>query len=98
MNINIQTQANNGHLILYILDSKENELIKLRDNDSGGCMLVPGKTYRLEWHVWASEPADYLIDATVTPDNNAFTPFTWSPPQSKYLIPHQDMGGFYFTV
>jgi hypothetical protein len=98
MNIDVQTQANNGHLILYVLDSKNNKLIELRDSTSGSCMLVPGKTYRFEWHVWSSNSADYTIDAKVIPNNNSFPPLHWGPPQSSFTGPHQDMGGFYFTI
>jgi hypothetical protein len=98
MTITVQTQANNGHLILYLLDSKENELLKLRDNNSGTTMLVPGKTYRFEWHVWSATSANYSINADTDPSIPGYFPLQWTPPQSSYNGPHQDMGGFYFTA
>ncbi len=98
MTIHITTQATNGHLILYLMDSKENDIINIRDTGNGSTMLVPGKTYRFEWHVWSATSATYKIQATVSPENPNFPPFDWVPPDSDYTSSHQDMGGFFFKI
>ena len=95
MNISITTIANNGHLILYIIDSSGLTILQLKDFDSGSVMLVPGHTYRFEWHVWSPSDAEYTIQATVNPDNPGFAPFDFF---KQYTGAHRDMGGFYFTV
>jgi hypothetical protein len=95
MEIKIETKAKDGHLILYIIDRKENQILVLRDSQKGSCMLVPGKTYRFEWHVWSSKAAEYSITAEVNPENEGFPKFDWA---QKYDKAGDDMGGFYFTI
>lgn len=95
MIINVQTQTQGGHVIVYIINSNGAKILSVRDNSQGSCQLAPGYTYRFEFHVWSSQEADYLIQASVTPPTNSFPDFNW---QRHYGEPHQDMGGFYFSI
>ncbi|HRQ30212.1 MAG TPA: hypothetical protein PLU49_09090 [Saprospiraceae bacterium] len=95
MNISIRTQADNGHLILYLINSNGIKILTLRGNENGNCTLVTGHTYRLEWHVWSPTSAYYSINALVETPELGSPPFEW---EKSYESPHQDMGGFYFTV
>lgn len=95
MTISIETTVNNGHLILYLINSNGVKIMTLRDNANNSCMLVPGQTYRFEWHVWSNQEANYTIKAAVEPSVNGFPPLNW---QREYNSPHNDMGGFYFSV
>ena len=95
MDISIQTTANNGHLILLLINSSGVTILTLRDSDKGDIMLVPGQTYRFEWHVWSATAADYEIDASVAPASHGFPPFNW---KKSYPNADTDMGGFYFTL
>ena len=95
MVISISTSVKNGHLILYLINSNGIKILTLRDNDSASSMVVPGQTYRFEWHVWSAQTSDYQIAASVTPTPVSFPPFNLT---RTYNGPHQDMGGFYFTA
>lgn len=70
-------------------------MLELRDTESNGCMLVPNQTYRFEWHMCSPHSANYEIEATIEPANGGFLPFNF---RRQYDGPHQDMGGFYFTL
>lgn len=96
MNITINTIANGGNLILYVIDSNGIKILQMNDSSTSSIMLVPGYTYRFEWHVWSPNAADYTLQATVLPATPGFPPFT--PPTYYYDKAHRDMGGFYFTV
>lgn len=78
MNIYIRTNASNGHLILYLINSNGVKMLSLRDIESNGTMLVPGQTYRFEWHVWSPHSAAYEVEATIEPANEGFQRFTWN--------------------
>ena len=95
MKITISTTAKDGHLICYLINSNNITILSLKDIDSKNCMLVPGKTYRFEWHVWSPTNAEYKINADVSPANSGFPDLNW---EKKYVESHQDMGGFYFSV
>ena len=95
MNISVQTNAHGGHIIVYIINSNGIRILTVTDNDQGSCTLVPGFTYRFEFHVWGAQSANYQIQAIVTPVNNGFQPFNW---ERSYDGAHQDMGGFYFNL
>ena len=95
MNLSIATTAVGGHMILYVIDGSGATILKLTDFDSGTVILMPGHTYRFEWHVWGTTDADYGIQAIVDPDNPGFSPFNYA---KQYTGAHRDMGGFFFTV
>jgi hypothetical protein len=95
MNLTIQTQARGGHLIVYVVNSNNVKILTLRDTEQGNINLAPGFTYRFEFHMWAPQPADYEIHASVNPSNNGFPDFNFT---RHYDDPQQDMGGFYFTL
>ncbi|MDB5090246.1 MAG: hypothetical protein JWR09_4240 [Mucilaginibacter sp.] len=95
MQLNINTQATNGQLILYVINNSGATILTLRDTDNGSCLIVPGYTYRFEWHTWSPQGADYAINANTDPVNPGFPPFSFS---KSYPGPSSDMGGFYFTL
>ena len=95
MQINIITQVTGGHILLYVINSSAVTILTLTDKDQNSIMLVPGQTYRFEWHTWGPGDAEYAIDATVVPANPGFPDFHFD---KKYTGPNTDMGGFYFTV
>ncbi len=95
MKIDISTAANGGHLICYLMNSNSIKMLTLKDGETGNCSLVPGNTYRFEWHVWSDTNANYAIKAKVDPANIGFPDFDW---KKQYDKPLQDMGGFYFSV
>ncbi|MBX7124132.1 MAG: hypothetical protein K1X47_00445 [Cyclobacteriaceae bacterium] len=95
MILEVTTQAHQGHVLLYIINSNGAKILTLPDSSTASCMLVPGNTYRLEWHLWSAQEADYHLQAKVTPKNAGFPPFDL---QRRYKEAAQDFGGFYFTV
>ena len=95
MNIIINTQAKNGHLFCYLISSENITILSIKDSGSDNCKLIPGSTYRFEWHVWSDMKADYKINAVVSPINQGFPDLNWV---KSYGDSHQDMGGFYFSV
>jgi len=95
MKIDIQTTANNGQMVLFVINNNGATILTLNGNTKGSCLLVPGFKYRLEWHTWSPEAADYTISATVTPNNSGFPPFNLT---KSYQGPSSDMGGFFFTL
>ena len=95
MQLSIQTKTDGGHIIVYIINSNGVKLVTVRDEGEGSCDLVPGFTYRFEFHVWGAQSADYLIKAKIAPPNPNFEDFNW---ERHYDGPHQDMGGFYFSL
>jgi hypothetical protein len=95
MNLSVQTTAQGGHLIVYVVNSNNARILTLRDNQQDNVTLAPGFTYRFEFHTWGSEPADYEIHASVNPSNAGFRDFNFA---RHYDHPDQDMGGFYFTL
>jgi len=95
MKITITILAQNGNLIVYLINSNGTKVLSLHDNETGECLIVPGIKYRFEWHVWSPTNADYSIVANVNPPNQGFPPFNWT---KSYPEPHQDMGAFDFTI
>lgn len=95
MKLTISTKAKSGQLICYVINANGLYILKLKDSMEGSCQLVPGATYRFEWHTWSSESAEYQIKAVVSPSNPGFPPFDFSRVYPSY---HTDMGGFYFTI
>lgn len=82
-------------MICYAINSNGLYVLKLKDTTEGACILVPGHTYRFEWHTWSAEEAEFEIKAEVLPKNDGFKPFHF---KKIYPDAHSDMGGFYFTV
>jgi hypothetical protein len=95
MLLTLNTTASNGQLILYIINSNGAKILTLKNNDHGTCLLVPGYTYRMEWHTWSPDSADYHIDAGVDSANPGFPPFVFD---KSYDGPSSDLGGFYFII
>lgn len=95
MQLDISTTAQNGQLLLYVINSSGIKILTLKDTDQGKCLLVPGHTYRLEWHSWSPQAAHYEIAAHIDPSTDGFPPFDF---KRDYDGPKSDMGGFYFTV
>jgi|GEM_PF-1821376 len=95
MDIHISTQAKGGQLICYVINSNNIPILKLRDSFTAECVLVPGATYRLEWHTWSAGAAEYKIKARVSPKNDGFPAFNY---HKEHAGAHTNMGGFYFTV
>lgn len=95
MTITIKTTNTNGHLIVYVINSSGVTILTAKDGETKSCMLTPGYTYRLEFHMWSSGAAKYKIEANMDPANPGFPPFTF---EKEYDDAEQDMGGFYFTV
>lgn len=95
MNLSIQTAAEGGHVIVYVINSHGVRILSVTENNQGSCTLVPGANYRFEFHVWGADSASYEIHASVNPSSAGFEPFDFQRP---YQGPHQDMGGFYFTA
>lgn len=95
MTISIQTSTDSGHIIVYVINSNGVRILSVSDNGQGSCDLVPGFTYRFEFHIWGAQSADYRIHAEVNPVSTGFLPFDW---ERHYNGPHQDMGGFYFNL
>lgn len=95
MNITLQSKADGGHIIAYIINANNVTILKVTDNQSKSCQLVPGKKYRFEWHVWGSREGKYELDAVLEPANENFPDFHW---EKSYPSAHEDMGGFYFNT
>ncbi len=95
MQLSVNTQSTNGSLQLYIINGRGIKILTVSENEGKNVFLVPGQTYRFEWHVWAPISADYEINAEVTPENDGFKNLSWKKSYSTF---HDDMSGFYFTL
>jgi len=95
MDIQIETQAQGGNLIVYVINSNNAKILTVRDNGQGSCNVVPGYNYRIEFHLWGPDSGDYSIQSKVNPANAGFLDLNF---QKHYNGPHQDMGGYPFTL
>jgi hypothetical protein len=93
--ITTTTEKEGAHITCYLLNSKHKTILKLKDNDSVSCTLIPVEKYWLEWHVKGENGGIYSIDAIVVPENGGFPPFNW---KREYSGSHQDIGSFDFTL
>lgn len=95
MKITVTTTAKNGHLIIYIINSNDAEILTVKDADTKNCMLVPGKTYSFEWHVWSAQASEYTIEAFVDPASPGFPPLKFT---KTYEEAAEHVGVFSFTI
>lgn len=95
MQLTIRTSAQNGHLIVFVINNNNAKILTVTDSSTGVVNLVAGVTYRFEWHNWSPVAADYSIDAVVQPGSPGFPQLNFA---KSYDGPHSDLGGFYFTL